>query len=1759
MPDENELKLRIGELTERNDFGRGIIRIAARDMKQIGVTEGDVVEIEGKRKTAAVAVRAYPVDVGLDVIRMDGLCRRNCGAGIGEIVKVKKADVKEAKAITIAPARKGIIIHMGNNLLKHNMLMRPIVTGDIIIPNPIVQDRRSQTTLFEQFFGMDFGDFLFTPFGEEKFVVVSTDPKGIVRITRATDVELLPQATRPMEEDKIPEVTYEDLGGLHEEIKKVREMIELPLKHPEVFERLGVEAPKGILLHGPPGTGKTLLAKAVANESGAKFFVINGPEVMCVDGETEIKTTAGIKTANALYEEIAKNGHITERKANLEVIVPDKDFYVFAVNEENSIVEDRIHHAFKLNSQIYRVKLSNGAEVRASHNQPLLIKRETNNEWIRVKDLNLKEQAAVIGETGIEFAEVTSIEDLGEGEVFDFAINPYSNFIGGNPAVVVLHNSKFYGESLTPDESIFTIENGLASVQPIGDVVKSRTAENVAEFDGSGRIEKGQIKSYIEHPFKKGKKIFEIKTSTGRKIKVTDYHSLFALKNGKIADIKTSDITPNDTYMAVPSRLPAPETYDSIDILQELKESGELKIRSPQIKEFGALPTTIQIDEDMATVIGLFLAEGSYTTKHAIRITNGLPESKEVVRRFATKYGIKLTEYEDDMLLNSNPMKIVFEKILGIRTGAENKSIPPKLMSMPLPLIKAMLKGYYTGDGSVYPPKMAHTIEASTISKKLANDLMYVLLYFGIVAKCVLKKEKTGSTSYRIIIQSPEGFQKFSEIGFLDNKRNQRIQNSPNLKKFSKAQKIPIWPELREIIKSNQRLNAWSNSKTIGKEILEKELTKIDDQKEKYPDVWDVINSEIFWDRVVEKNEINYSGNVYDVSVNPNENFLAGFGGIFAHNSEENLRKVFEQAEKNAPSIVFIDEIDSIAPKREEVKGEVEKRVVSQMLTIMDGLKARGKVIVIGATNIPNSLDPALRRPGRFDREIELGVPNKDGRKEILQIHTRGMPLDKKVDLDKISEITYGYVGADISALCKEAAMYALRRILPSLNEIKEDKPIPTEILKKLIVTNEDFDHALKIVEPSAMREVLIEIPNVKWEDVGGLHDVKKKLKETIEWPLKYPDSFKRLGIRPPTGIILYGPPGCGKTLLAKAVAHESNANFISVKGPELYSMWVGETERHLRDVFRRAKQVAPAIIFFDEIDALVPRRGMNAGDNVSERVVSQLLAEISGLEELNDVVVIAASVTGDTPIMIKDEQDRIKLITIGEFVGQFYDDGEEGVEKPIKGYKSLGFDPLMAKTSNDLRFGNSAFKNIRSVFRHKVDEIYEIEFLGGRIKTTGNHSVFVRTRNGIKAKPVSQLRAGEYLVDLPYKANRTNKNLRAIRSHIFSDSMRLELPVFEEDEILKEKYNFLLNSQLSQSTIAETIGIAQKTVSLLQRHVSVPSAMSKNYFKHHLPEWITVTPELMRLFGYYTAEGYARKEVDFCFNINEELLTSDVQNIMENTFGVRADFIGVRGNAVNIIYSSKPLAKFFSKHCGKDAHNKHIPSFLFQAPRNYFLEFLRGYAAGDGHKNKRGGIEITSASKQLILELNWLCRMHGIKSYFNKFSHSNRAVIKSIKKIPYNGYVYDLCGCDNEAFFGGEIPILLHNTNRPDILDPALLRPGRFDRQILVPTPDDEARTAILKVHTKDMPLAEDVDLRWVSKETAGYSGADLEALVREAGLNAMRKDYNAQQVTAKDFAHALKEVKPSVTQEMNEFYASIIKRRKAQILEDEVATYTG
>jgi transitional endoplasmic reticulum ATPase len=628
MTEGESIRLKVSEANQ-GDVGKGIVRIGEDFLAKIDAHPLDVVELVGSRPTAALAVSAYSLDQGLDMIRMDGLIRSNAGTSIGQYVEVKKAAWSEAKHVTLAPVIQGMQIFAPGDVLTRVFNGRPLIKGDVIsttsVRKPPSDSIGGRETMFEELFRGFLGAQAFG-LGEIKLRVVSTSPAGIVKITEGTDIELLPQAVESPERT-VPSVVYEDIGGLKPVITKVREMIELPLKHPELFDRLGIDPPKGVLLHGPPGTGKTMLAKAVANESDAYFISINGPEIM----------------------------------------------------------------------------------------------------------------------------------------------------------------SKYYGES------------------------------------------------------------------------------------------------------------------------------------------------------------------------------------------------------------------------------------------------------------------------------------------------------------------------------------------------------------------------------------------------------------------------------------------------------EKALRDIFEEAEKNAPAIIFLDELDSIAPKRGEVTGEVERRVVAQLLSLMDGLKERKNVIVIGSTNRPEALDMALRRPGRFDREIELGVPDMQGRMEIFQIHSRGMPLADDVALEDYAARTYGFVGADISAVSREAAMNALRRILP---QIDLDEPtIPKEILDRLVVQKDDFEAALREVSPSAMREILVEVPDVSWQDIGGLELVKQLLVEAVEWPLRYAESFRRLGIDAPKGILLYGPPGTGKTMLAKAVANESESNFITVKGSALLSKWYGESEKRVEEIFRKARQVAPSIIFLDELDALVPVRGGGAGEpHVTERVVNQLLSEMDGLEELHGVVVIGAT-----------------------------------------------------------------------------------------------------------------------------------------------------------------------------------------------------------------------------------------------------------------------------------------------------------------------------------------------------------------------------------------------------------------------------------------------------------------------------------------------------------------------------------------------------
>jgi transitional endoplasmic reticulum ATPase len=441
----------------------------------------------------------------------------------------------------------------------------------------------------------------------------------------------------------------------------------------------------------------------------------------------------------------------------------------------------------------------------------------------------------------------------------------------------------------------------------------------------------------------------------------------------------------------------------------------------------------------------------------------------------------------------------------------------------------------------------------------------------------------------------------------------------------------------------------------------------------------------------------------------------------FYGESEAKLREIFQQAHKSAPSIILIDELDSIAPKREEVTGEVEKRVVAQLLSLMDGLTGRGNVIVIGATNRPNALDPALRRPGRFDREIEIGTPDKRGRHEILLIHSRGMPLARDVDLKVLAERTHGYTGADLAALCREAAMKALLRYLPEIN-LKEER-IPPGVLEKMEVQIDDFMNAFKEITPTAMREIAVEIPVVHWDEVGGLEEVKEKLKEAVEWPLKNPEVFKRLGIQPPKGILLIGPPGCGKTMLARAVATESEANFISVKGPEVFSRWVGESEKAIREIFRKARMASPAIIFFDEVDSLAPRRRQGDGDSgVTERVISQLLTEMDGIMPLENIIVIAATNRPDIVdsailrpgrfdrliyVPEPDEAARLEIFKINTKNMPLSNDVDIKTHRMTKGYSGADISSVCREAAmNALRRDNNAKEVTFSDFEKAMQEV---------------------------------------------------------------------------------------------------------------------------------------------------------------------------------------------------------------------------------------------------------------------------------------------------------------------------------------------------------------------------------------------------------------------------------------------------------------------
>ncbi|MBI4894426.1 MAG: CDC48 family AAA ATPase [Candidatus Aenigmarchaeota archaeon] len=949
----SDTKLKVGELTAREEAGRGIVRIDSNNMNKLSIKEGDVVEIEGNRKTAAIAMRAYPADVGLNIIRMDGITRRNSGSGVGELVKVKKAEVKEAKRVTIAPAEKGMIIHISPNLIKQNIYMRPVAKGDILIPSPVVRKRARGGNIFEEFFGSNpFEDMIFTPLaGEVRFIVTNTDPSNsIVKITDVTDLDILAELPEAMkiEERTMPIVSYEDIGGLGPVIGKVREMIEIPLRHPELFDKLGVEPPKGVLLYGPPGTGKTLLAKAVASESGANFVSISGPEIMSKwYGQSE-------ENLRKIFEDAEKNAPSIIFIDEIDSVAPKRE-------DATGEVERRVV------SQL--LTLMDGLKKRG--------------------------KVIVIAATNRQNAIDPALRRPGR---FDREIEIPVPDYKGRLEILKIHTANM---PLDPPIDLLIVQNGL------NELAEKFKKEN------------------IEDDFK-----------------------------SKIKNIQNNTKRAEDEIK---------EHEDDIKHLEKNKD----KILS-------------EID--------------SYEKE--------LKTLKNKEKKFRDDI-----ENLSDQIIGHSTSHIAFKSEKGAAKYKELQS------------------------------------EIEQIDSDISN---------------VDRKIKT----------------------ILPN-QIQRIDNEINAQKDEISQKNNL-------------------IKQLGRE---KEETEI------------------------------FSKNIYLINNGVLQNHVTFYQEIFSIFKNlllEDIQKEYSLSKEekfnilNAYSIKDIEEILT-GPHVKNIEYRQKKEIILKKFEDLSSIE-----------NIKNRILPKLDDEQKEIIQSYLGISNnsrdfwiklESGIKILLG--ENWTPIEKKLKekiIKDMAEKTYGYVGADLWALTKEAAMSVLRRVLPEINWKEED--LSEDIIKKLEkgVTKDDFDNAIRVVEPSAMREVLVEIPKVKWKDIGGLEEVKQLLIEMVEWPLKNPEGFERMGIQPPKGILLYGPPGTGKTLLAKAVANESGANFISVKGPELKSKWVGESEKMIRDLFRRARQVAPTVIFFDEIDSLAPKRNISGGEHSSESIVSQLLTEMSGLEELKGVVVIAAT-----------------------------------------------------------------------------------------------------------------------------------------------------------------------------------------------------------------------------------------------------------------------------------------------------------------------------------------------------------------------------------------------------------------------------------------------------------------------------------------------------------------------------------------------------
>ena len=734
----------------------------------------------------------------------------------------------------------------------------------------------------------------------------------------------------------------------------------------------------------------------------------------------------------------------------------------------------------------------------------------------------------------------------------------------------------------------------------------------------------------------------------------------------------------------------------------------------------------------------------------------------------------------------------------------------------------------------------------------------------------------------------------------------------------------------------------------------------------------------------------------------------------FYGESEARLREIFEEAKKHAPSIIFIDEIDAIAPKRDEVIGEVERRVVAQLLALMDGLESRGDVIVIGATNRPHALDPALRRPGRFDREVEIGVPNREGRYEILQIHTRGMPLDKSVNLRKLAEITHGYTGADLKALCREAALNALRRILPRFSE---GDRIPASVLERLKVTEEDFMNAYKEIIPTALREFYVEASNVRWSDVGGLKDVKKKLEDNVIKAIKRPELFQKLGIEPPKGVLLYGPPGCGKTLIAKALANESQASFLAINGPEIMSKYYGETEAKLREIFKQAKENAPSIIFIDEIDSIAPKREEVYGE-VEKRVVAQLLSLMDGLTERGNVIVIGAT-------------NRI-------------DDVDPALRRP-------------GRFDREVEIG--------------------VPNREGRYEILQIHTRGMPLDKNVDLRKLAEITHGY-----------TGADLKALCREAALNALRRILPRFTEGNKIP-------------ASVLERLKVTEEDFMNAYKEI-VPTALREFYVEASNIRW---------------------SDVGGLKDVKKKLEDNVIKAIRHPELFQK---LGIEPPKGVLLYGPPGCGKTL---IAKALANESQASFLVVRGPEILSKWV-----GESEKAIREIFRKAKASAPSIILFDELDAIAKVRMGYTE-GWSTEGILSQLLS-------------EMDSLYTMEQVFVIGTTNRPDLLDPSLLRPGRFDLLIYVPPPSKEERLEILRIFTKRIPLDPKVSLEEIAAKTERFTGADLRSLCREAGLNAIRR--GAERVGMTDFIEAFKYVRPSFTEDIEKWYEEIKMRLRNAVV---------